>query len=54
MKVEEGTELRAVVLRLEQALESPRGLVEPQVPGPVPRVPDSIRLGWGLRIRISS
>ena len=54
VEVEEGIELRAVVLKLEQASESPWGLIEPQVSGPIPRVPDSIGLGWGLKIHVSN
>lgn len=37
LEVEEEVELR----------ELPQGLTEPQVTGPVPRVPDSLGLEWG-------
>lgn len=44
-------QLKAVVLKLLRASESPGGLVKTQIAA---RLPDSIGLGWGLISDISS
>ena len=43
-----------MLLRLEWASESPGRPVKTQLASPTPRVSDSVGLGWGLRICISS
>lgn len=40
------------VLKCEHASESSRGFIRTQLPGPHPRVPNSVLLGWGPRIYI--
>ena len=43
-----------MVLKLEHALESSRGLIKTQFLSLSPRAVDSVRLGWDLRICISN
>ena len=43
-----------MVVKCKHASRSPRGLVKTQIPGLKPSLPDSVDLGWYLRICISN